>query len=50
MYNLGVLLNDSDPAEARQWYKRAAQAGQTDAMFNLGMLLRDSDPAQARKW
>ena len=50
MYNLGVLFNDSDPAQARQWYERAALAGDRDAMYNLGQLLYDSDPAQARKW
>ena len=50
MFNLGVLLEDSDPAQARQWWQRAAQAGHTGAMYNLGVLLEDSDPAQARQW
>ena len=50
MVNLGVLLEDSDPAQARQWYERAARAGHTSAMVNLGLLLKDSDPAQARQW
>ena len=27
MYNLGVLLEDSDPGQARRWYEKAAEAG-----------------------
>jgi hypothetical protein len=50
MFNLGVLLEDSDPAQARQWWQRAAHAGDTRSMHNLGVLLEDSDPAQARQW
>jgi len=26
---------------ARQWYQKAANAGNTDAMYNLGLLYRD---------
>ena len=40
MNNLGVLLQDSDPDQARDWYERAAQAGDATAMINLGLLLR----------
>ncbi len=50
MYNLGVLLIDSDPAEARRWWERAAEYDHAGAMFNLGALLEDSDPAAARHW
>ena len=50
MTNLGVLLQDSDPGQARHWYEQAAEAGHTDAMTNLGVLLQDSDPGQARRW
>jgi TPR repeat protein len=48
MFRLGVLLADENPAEARRWYERAADAGDTGAMFRLGVLLADEDPAQAR--
>jgi TPR repeat protein len=37
-YNLGVILEDVDPALAARWYARAAQAGQAQAAFNLGHL------------
>jgi trypsin-like peptidase/Sel1 repeat-containing protein len=50
MYNLGVVLKDSDPVEARRWYERAADHEHTDAMYNLGVLLEDDDPAEARRW
>ena len=50
MFNLGVLLNDSDPSQARHWYKKAAKARHPDAMNNLGVLLKDSDPDKARRW
>ena len=40
MYNLGVLLDDSDPGQARHWYEKAAEAGHADAMINLGVLLQ----------
>jgi TPR repeat protein len=51
MNHLAALLADSgDPVQARQWWQRAAKAGDTDAMYNLGILLSDSDPVQARRW
>jgi TPR repeat protein len=34
--------------KSRQWWQRAAQAGDPDAMNNLGLLLADSDPHEAR--
>jgi TPR repeat protein len=50
MNSLGVLLEDSDPEQARRWLERAAEAGDADAMNRLGVLLEDSDPEQARHW
>ena len=50
MFNLGVLLADSDPGQAHRWREEAAQAGHADAMYNMGVLLKDSDPGQARRW
>jgi TPR repeat protein len=58
MNNLGFLLAERldppDLAEARSWYERAAEAGNTDAMYNLGFLLATRlDPPQldeARTW
>ena len=50
MFNLGVVLSERDLDQARQWYRRAAEAGNSDAMNNLGLLLEHGDPAQARQW
>ena len=50
MFNLGVLLNDSDPSQARRWYEKAARTGNPNAMNNLGVLLAASHPARARRW
>jgi TPR repeat protein len=44
MANLGVLLQDQDPAAARTWYEQAAAAGHTGAMVNLGGLLAGLEP------
>lgn len=48
MYNLGRVLLDgaagvpSNASEAKEWFERAAAAGErADAMFCLGHLLRD---------
>jgi TPR repeat protein len=51
MYNLGVLLaNQWDPPEldqARIWWEKAADGGNTNAMYNLGLLLANQwDPPQ----
>ncbi len=35
---LGVLVEDSDPAEARRWWERASDHDHAGAMFNLGFL------------
>ena len=50
MFNLGVLLADTDPANARARYEQAAGLGHTRAMFNLAVLLADSDPEAAQSW
>jgi TPR repeat protein len=50
IYNLGVLLEDSDRNQARRWYEKAADAEHATAMYNLGVLLEDTDPDQARRW
>ena len=49
MVNLGLLLAEQDPAEARRRFERAADAGDTVAMVNLGLLLAEQDPAEARR-
>src|SRR5665647_2813552 len=50
MFNLGVLLEGSDPGEARRRYEQAADLGHTGAMTNLGALLEDSDRDKAIGW
>ena len=49
MLNLGALLKDSDPEQARHWFEQAVAAGDSMGMVGLGTLLRDSDPAEARR-
>ena len=49
MYNLGLLLEDQNPAEAQQWYEQAANAGHIGAMSNLGVLWIDQNPAEAQR-
>jgi TPR repeat protein len=50
MFNLGLVLADSDAGAAQRWYERAADAGDSRAMNNLGVLLEDREPAEARRW
>jgi TPR repeat protein len=50
VYNLGLLLQDSEPEVARGWYEQAAQAGHVNAMYNLGLLLQRTEPEVARGW
>ena len=50
MFQMGVQLQDSDPALARSWYEKAAAGGHVKAMNNLGALLAGSDRDQARTW
>jgi TPR repeat protein len=38
MNNLGILLADSDPVQARKLFQRAAEAGFPKAMNNLRLL------------
>ena len=40
MFQMGVQLQDSDPALARSWYEKAAAGGHVKAMNNLGALPR----------
>ncbi len=50
------LMNDQQMGEAVRWYKKAAAAGEADAMFNLGLLYSqgwegtDPSPKQAFFW
>ena len=48
MFNLGLLLQDTDPKTACGWYLQAVEQGDADAMFNLGRLLEAEDPEAAR--
>ena len=44
-------MDMGDVAGAREWYERAANAGDSDAMVNLGDLLKQSgDVAGAHQW
>jgi hypothetical protein len=45
------LVNDDDPAAARRYWARAAEAGDATAMFDLGFLSKQlGDEATARAW
>jgi hypothetical protein len=35
MFNLGVLLEDDDPASGKEWYERATAADNRDATRSL---------------
>jgi uncharacterized protein len=58
--NLGVMFEngrgvEKDPAQAAQWYRRAADKGNAQAQFNLGDLYEagrgvDKDLNQALDW
>jgi TPR repeat protein len=42
MFNLGVVLwKQGKEDQAVQWYRKAADAGNADAMFTLGALLAE---------
>jgi TPR repeat protein len=47
---LGQREASVDLRTARDWYEKAAQSGDPDAMANLGALLHDSEPEAARGW
>jgi len=51
----GVGMSQPTPAEALEWYKRAAQQGSLDAATNIALMYADGigipkDPAQAITW
>src|SRR5258708_27809871 len=46
---LGVLLTDTNRAQARRWFQRVADASRADGMAGPANLAADSDPAQARR-
>jgi len=60
MNSLGDVYYDGrgvaqDDTKAREWYQKAADAGNGDAMFNLGWLYEKGrgvtrDPTKARDW
>ncbi|TXJ02059.1 MAG: sel1 repeat family protein, partial [Aquabacterium sp.] len=59
-YNLGVMYDngqgvDKDPAQAVDWYRKAAEQGHTRAQVNLGVMYENGqgvgkDPTQAVDW
>jgi TPR repeat protein len=52
MINLGFLLDErGDKTEAEQWYRKAADTGDTRAMTYLGFLLDErGDKTEAEQW
>jgi TPR repeat protein len=52
MFNLGLLLaKQGRTAEAEEWYRKASDAGDTDAISNLGSLFaRQGKDAEAEEW
>ena len=50
MYNLGILLSETDRNEARRWFEQAAEGGHAAAMFNLGVLLTASELGLKRQF
>jgi TPR repeat protein len=48
MNQLGVFAEDR--GEARAWFRRGAEAGDSLAVSNLVELVKDSDPAEAEHW
>lgn len=44
------LQLERDPGEAEAWYRRAADAGDVEAMVRLGRLLEDWDRREAGRW
>jgi len=44
-------VEQGEPDQAEQWYRKAADAGNTNAMVNLGLLLRKRGQADlAEQW
>ena len=50
MFNLGLALRDSDPAEAQRLWKTAAASGHVLSMYSLGVVLADEDQEAAISW
>jgi TPR repeat protein len=52
MVNLAALLRkQGEEDQAGQWYRKAADAGNADAMYNLGALLAEQgEEDQAGHW
>jgi TPR repeat protein len=52
MHNLGVFAyNAGRKSEAKDWYLRSADLGDTDAMINLGYMAQDAgDEEEAKNW
>ena len=42
--------NHADPAQAHEWYEKAAAAGNASAAYKLGEILRPDAPEQAHDW
>ena len=49
MVNLGLLyMEQGEPNQAKEWYRKAADAGNTNAMDHLGLLhVEQGEPDQA---
>ena len=43
MHYMGLGMEQRDPAEASEWFERAAKQGYAPAQFNLGILYRNGD-------
>jgi uncharacterized protein len=52
MLNLGLLMRErGELGEAETWWRRAADAGTSEAMFNLGLLLHErGELGEAETW
>jgi TPR repeat protein len=50
MNNLGVLLYERAPAEAREWLTRAADGGNVQAMSSLAVILEGTEVDEALRW
>src|ERR1700685_2487684 len=51
MYALGgILYQQQNLTEAEQWWRKAAEQGNVDAMSNLAAVLSETDPNEAVTW
>jgi TPR repeat protein len=46
----GILFQKQEVAEAGEWWRKAAEQGNVDAMSNLAATLVETDPDQAVTW